>query len=109
MPRKIKKSPKRKLARRVFKPTEKTYDYNDYYGAKTRSERELNIEVGNDSGMYNFVRKNKKRLLQKAKTNHAGTVNEIVSHGNKPARWYGISARNIRKKYLHDVIAGIDE
>ena len=106
---KKRKPVKKKAAKRAFRPTEKIFHYNDYYGAKTRSERELNLEVGNDSGMYHYVHKNKKRLLKRAKTDHAGTVNEIVSHGNKPARYYGISARNIRKKYLRDVISGIDE
>ncbi len=99
---------KRKAVKRAFRPTEKIFHYNDFYGAKTRSERELNLEVNNDYGMYRYVMKNKKRLLKRAKTDHAGTVNEIVIHGDRPARDYGISARNIRKKYLRDVISGID-
>ncbi len=103
------KPAKRKPAKRAFRPTEKIFHYNDSYGAKTRSEREFNLEVNNDSGMYHYVTRNKKRLLNRARTDHAGTVNDIVMHGNQPARWYGISPRNIRKKYLRDVISGIDE
>ena len=100
---------KAKKVKRAFKPTEKIYQYNDFYGAKTRSERELNLETGNDQKMYNFVVRNKKRLLKKAKVDHAGTINEITSHGNLPQSSYGISPRNVRKKYLIDVIRGIDE
>lgn len=95
--------------KRVFRPTEKIYQYNDYFGAKTRSERELNLETGNDQKMYNYVVRNKKRLLKKADVDHAGTVNEIVSHGNRPKSAYGINARNIRRKYLKDVIRHIDK
>ena len=109
MPKKATKKTKKKAVQRAFKPTEKIDHYNDYYGAKTRSERELNLVTGNDRGMYNYVIKHKQSLLKKAKANHAATVRDIVSHGDYPASHYGISARNIRKKYLHDVIAGIDE
>ena len=107
--KKTKKKPIRKAIKRAFRPTEKIELYNDYFGAKTRSERELNLQTGNDEAMYRYVVKNKKRLLAKAKKDHAGTVNDIVTHGKFPARVYGITARNVRKKYLRDVISNIDE
>ena len=109
MKKATRKPVKRKAAKRAFRPTEKMFHYNDPYGAKTISERKLNVQTSNDLGMYLYVRKNKKSLLSRAKTDHEGTVNAIVAHGNYPAREYGISARNIRKKYLRDVISGIDE
>ena len=104
-----KKKAKAKKAKRAFRPTETIYEYNDSYGAKTRSERELNVQTGNDRRMYEYVMRNKKRLLKKAKVDHSGTINDITSHGNFPQRAYGISPRNVRKKYLIDVIRGIDE
>ena len=89
--------------------TEKEEDYNDYYGAKTRSEREFNVEAGNDERMYNYILANKARLLRDAKYYPQNVANDIIHHGKYPANFYGIDPKNIRKDYLIAVIKDLGE
>ena len=89
--------------------TEKEEDYNDYYGAKTHSEREFNVETGNDERMYNYILANKGRLLRNAKYYPSNVVNDIIRHGQYPSSFYGIDPKNIRKDYLIKVISGLGE
>lgn len=89
--------------------TEKEEDYNDYYGAKTHSEREFNVETANDERMYNYILANKGRLLRNAKYYPSNVVNDIIRHGKYPSSFYGIDPKNIRKDYLIKVISGLGE
>ena len=46
---------KRKYTR--FRPKEKTYNYDDYFGAKTNSERNLNLSGSNDRPVNEYIKK----------------------------------------------------
>lgn len=85
-----------------YKPTEKEQDYNDYYGAKTWSERELNLATHNDQRTYDFIRENKRHLLELADTDPEAAVRALLSR--YPYKDHGITANNISKSYLKKLI-----
>ena len=90
-----------------FKPTEKVEDFNDYYGAKTHSERNFNLYAGNDQGIYDYILKNKKALIDLAEKDPVKAFNEISRHAWYPDK--SVTPNNIRKSYLLNVIKGLGE
>ena len=92
-----------------FNPTEPIEEYNDNYGAKTKSEMEFNLETSNDRGMYEYVKKNLPALQKLAQTNPEGVIRAITTHGNYPRSFYGIEPKNVRKEYVQAVLNGFLE
>ena len=93
----------------TFNPTEPIEEYDDLYGAMTKSEREFNLETSNDRGMYEYVKANLPTLQKLAQTNPEAVIRAITTHGNYPRSFYGIEPKNVRKEYIQAVLNGFLE
>lgn len=92
-----------------FKPSEKIEEFNDYYGAKTNSERNLNLLTGNDRGAYEYISQNRDALAKEAEYDPASVLNKIKWHANQRDWARSLKGDSIRKDYLINVIKGIVE
>lgn len=92
-----------------FNPSEKIEEYDDYYGAKTASERDLNLLTGNDRGAYEYVNQNRDALAREAEYDPASVLNKIKWHAQNRNWARGLKGDSIRKDYLISVIKGIVE
>ena len=87
---------KRKYTR--FRPKEKTYNYDDYFGAKTNSERNLNLSGSNDRPVNEYIKNNRTSLLNRARKNPKSVIVDINSRGT----WSKgeIDPSSVRKGFL---------
>lgn len=92
-----------------FKPSEQIEEFNDYYGAKTNSERNLNLLTGNDRGAYEYVTQNRDALAKEAEYDPASVLNKIKWHASDRNFARDLKGDSIRKDYLINVIKGIVE
>ncbi len=92
-----------------FKPSEEIEKFDDYYGAKTVSERDLNLLTGNDRGAYEYVYQNRDALAKEAEYDPAMVLNKIRWHASNPSWVRELKGDSIRKDYLINVIKGIVE
>lgn len=92
-----------------FKPTEQVYDYDDLYGAKTESERNLNVLTSNDQGAYDYIINNIDSLAKEAEYDPKSVINKIRLHFKTPGYYREVNPENIRKDYLIKVIKGFVE
>lgn len=92
-----------------FKPSEQIEEYDDYYGAKTASERDLNLLTGNDRGAYDYVNRNREALAREAEYDPISVLNKIKWHAENRNWARGLKGDSIRKDYLISVIKGIVE
>lgn len=94
------------MAKKTVRKTkkEKRENYNDYYGAKYRSERGFNVALGNDQRMYEYFNKNHKRLAKEVEKNPRKVASEL----RRNSTWgYGeFNPRNMRKGYIRKVVKG---
>lgn len=92
-----------------FKPSEQIEEYDDYYGAKTASERDLNLLTGNDRGAYDYVNRNRESLAREAEYDPASVLNKIKWHAENRNWARELKGDSIRKDYLIAVLKGIVE
>lgn len=92
-----------------FKPTEPIEAYDDSYGAKTRSERNLNVLTANDQGAYDYIVANRDELAKEAEYDPDSVLNKIRWHFQTPGYYKEIKPGNVRKEYLIEVIKNIIE
>lgn len=92
-----------------FNPSDKIEEFNDYYGAKTASERNFNLMTGNDRGAYDYVTQNRDALAKEAEYDPASVLQKIKWHAQNRNWARELKPDSIRKEYLINVIKGIIE
>jgi hypothetical protein len=85
------------------KDWEQEEDQDDYFGAMTNAERNLNLLTSNVKPMHDFISKNRASLAEQAKTDPAGVLKKISSFGSAYDRGY-LKPKNIRSSYLSKLL-----
>lgn len=85
------------------KDWEQEEDQDDYFGAMTNAERNLNLLTSNVEPMYDFIKKNRASLAEQAKTDPAGVLKKISSFGSAYDRGC-LKPQHIRSSYLSKLL-----